>query len=256
MQISTIFDTIAMAFLVLAETALGVVRSAIRLVLAPKSGGPVRERFVPFRQRAWFTALPMSWQFYRRVQESKGRLGGPGGAMHWKGIAMLKDPFELALYPLLLWELRPATIIEIGSYTGASAAWLADLLAGMGVEGHVYSFDIDRAQIVARHERVTFEFADCSDPSTFPAALLQTLPHPWLVIEDAHRNLYDLLCHFDQFLVPGDYLAVEDLLSPRLYSSFRRFALECESRYRVDTHYTDLYGYNATWNLNAYLKRV
>ena len=43
----------------------------------------------------------------------------------YKGIPTFKNPFDWALYPILLWEVRPKTIIEIGSNQGGSAAWLA-----------------------------------------------------------------------------------------------------------------------------------
>src|SRR5258708_5448850 len=52
------------------------------------------------------------------------------GGLHYsyRGISMLKNPFEVALYPLLLWQVKPRTVVEIGSYRGASALWLADTM--------------------------------------------------------------------------------------------------------------------------------
>ncbi len=44
----------------------------------------------------------------------------------WKGILFVKGPTEIALYSMLLYELRPKTIIEIGAFNGGSAIWLAD----------------------------------------------------------------------------------------------------------------------------------
>ena len=61
--------------------------------------------------------------------------------VHWKGIRNLKSPWELALYPMLLWELKPRTILEIGAFEGGSALWLADTAKSLGVPCHVYSFD-------------------------------------------------------------------------------------------------------------------
>ena len=92
--------------------------------------------------------------------------------------------------------------------------------------------------------------------STHHPADLKQLPHPWLVIEDAHQNVYEVLRHFDSLLEPGDYLVVEDLLSLPKYAQTSRFLSEARGRYVVDTHYTDMFGYNATWNLNGYLKRI
>ncbi len=253
-----LLELAASSLLVLIDTALGVLRDAVRIALAPRSFRAIaREiRFVPFEHRAWFTALPLSLQFYTRVQRRKSnfhRAAVP--PLHWKGVACLKDPFDLALYPLLLWELKPLSIIEIGSFAGGSAVWMADLLVAMGVEGRVHSFDVDPGRVVARHERVTFAYADSHDIRTFPAALKE-LPHPWLVVEDAHQNVHGLLRFFDGLLEPGDYVVVEDLFKPSLHDQVRRFVRETPGRYVVDTLYTDMFGYNATWNVNGYLKRV
>ena len=47
-------------------------------------------------------------------------------AYRHRGVPLLKNPFDLALYPLLLERARPRTLIEIGSYSGGSALWFAD----------------------------------------------------------------------------------------------------------------------------------
>ncbi len=44
----------------------------------------------------------------------------------YRNIACSKNPFDLALYSLLISKILPATIIEIGSASGGSAVWLAD----------------------------------------------------------------------------------------------------------------------------------
>ncbi|MGB6324645.1 MAG: CmcI family methyltransferase, partial [Methylocella sp.] len=44
----------------------------------------------------------------------------------YKGIPTSKNPFDLALYTRLLWDVKPRTLIEIGSCMGGSAIWFAD----------------------------------------------------------------------------------------------------------------------------------
>jgi len=253
-----LLEVLATLLFVLVDTVLGVVRDAVRIALAPRSflAKSRAVRFVRFEHRAWFTGFPLSVQFYARTQRRKRNHSESAvPTINWKGVLSMKDPFELALYPLLLWELKPATIIELGSYIGGSAMWLADLLSIMGVDGRVYSFDIDPSRVQVQHDRVTFEYANCEDLSTLPTSRLKDLPHPWLVIEDAHRNVYKILRYFDALLWPGDYVVVEDVLNPRNYWGLRRFARESNGRYLVDTQFTDMFGYNATWNFNGYLRR-
>src|SRR3984893_18585630 len=60
----------------------------------------------------------------------------------YRGIPMLKNPFEVALYPLLFWQVKPRTVIEIGSYLGGSALWLADLMRNCDIDRAGYSICI------------------------------------------------------------------------------------------------------------------
>ncbi len=228
-------------------------------------------RFVPIDERRAESALPA-----RAVQGiARGKF-----YFSWKGIRALKDPLDLALYSNLLWELKPRTIIEFGSYSGGSAVWLADTLRSFGLDGRVYSIDNDPALLDPRaraHPDVSFLHGDCARvASVLPPALLAELPHPWLVIEDAHVNLTGLLGYLhDTGLQPGDYLIVEDTNPeipaatgaaglPDAYEPFGTAKLEELTRflqthrhaYAVDTYYTDFFGYNATWNWNSYLRRM
>ena len=133
----------------------------------------------------------------------------------WKGIILNKGVTEIGIYPILLWELKPQTIIEIGALNGGSAVWLADNLELFGIKGSVYSIDIDLSLLdkKARDDlRVNFIEGDCNNLSTvLPKTILDRLPHPWLVIEDAHVNVLGVVEYFhDNGLTSGDYLIVED----------------------------------------------
>ena len=59
-----------------------------------------------------------------------------------RGVLMQKNPFDVALYQKLIWEIKPRTIVEVGSNAGGSALWLADLIGMFGIDGHVHSLDI------------------------------------------------------------------------------------------------------------------
>ncbi len=238
------------------ESALTSLQRAGRACLRPGAGSRgAGQRFVPFRDRPYGTDFAVTAQFFRRVQGAKTNRSGEPAPLHWRGVPMKKDPFDLALYPLLLWELRPATIIELGAFKGGSALWMADLLDLFEIDGHVYSHDVDTDRITAEHERVTFVRADCTDLGSFDAERLRSLPHPWLVLEDTHVNLYQLLKFFDGFLTTGDYVVVEDTIDIRFHRALQRFAMEIGDRYLVDTRYADMFGYNVTWNVNGFLRR-
>ena len=168
---------------------------------------------------------------------------GAPALMQWRGVPLMKNVFDFAVYPALLAELRPRTVFEIGSGRGASAAWFADTLALNGVDARVHSVDLNRATL--DHPRVRFYQGDCAAPERlFEAALMETEPHPWLVVEDAHHNVAAVLAHMHRFLQAGDYLVVEDSDVKR--EALRQFVGAHPDAYLVDTRFTDYFGRNAT----------
>jgi cephalosporin hydroxylase len=239
-----------------AATALGYYTRFCRILLL-RGNDRRKERFVSLKNRSLLSDLAFSRQVISAVQSSKWNDEKHKiPPINWKGVLNMKDPFELAIYPLLLWELKPATIIELGSFNGGSAAWLADMLEIQGIDGRIYSFDIDIDRIEASHPRVEFRKADTNNLDSLDLDSLASLPHPWLVIEDAHENVYNVLRFFGEQMMVGDYFIVEDTNGRIKYREFKRFVLEQNDSFLVDTRYTDLFGYNVTWNPNAYLKKV
>ncbi len=168
---------------------------------------------------------------------------GAPSLMRWRGIPLMKNVFDFAMYPMLVAELRPQTIFEVGSGLGASAVWFADNLTFCGIAGRVHS--VDRVRVTAEYPGVEYHEGDCSDPEhLFDAELLRTAPHPWLVVEDAHHNVGGVVEHFHEYLSSGDYLVVEDSDVKR--ETLRQFVAAHPGAYLVDTRFTDNFGRNAT----------
>jgi cephalosporin hydroxylase len=163
--------------------------------------------------------------------------------MRWRGTPLLKTVFDFAIYPALISELRPRTVFEIGSGLGGSAVWFADHLMLCGIDGRVHSVDLVKAE--SEHPRVSFYQGDCADAERlFAAELLYGEPHPWLVVEDAHHNVGAVMERMHQFLLPGDYLVIEDSEVKR--DAIRGFLAAHSGCYLVDTRFTDYFGRNAT----------
>jgi len=175
---------------------------------------------------------------------------GTAACLTWKGLPLFKSVFDFAIMPMLLWELRPGTVFEIGSGNGASARWIVDLIRSFGFKAQVYSTDI--AAITESYEGVHFLAGDCRSPSTlFGADFLRSAPRPYLVIEDAHVNVREVCTYIDQFLLGGDYLFIEDSLSKD--DDLKAFLGGRPQSYFVDTRYTDFFGRNATSAINSIL---
>lgn len=186
----------------------------------------------------------------------------------WNGVECYKNPLDLALYGLLLSELRPQTIIEIGSASGGSALWFAGQLRALAIEGSVYSFDIKPPNI-AGSSSVTFSFGDIFrlEESDLPL-ILDSCDRPLLVIEDGphtYEACSAALAFFDRFLRPGDYIVIEDgnvrELGKYWYRNgpnraVRDFLNRRPAAYKADRRLCDFFGRNMTGNTDGYLRRV
>ncbi|MEZ6120701.1 MAG: CmcI family methyltransferase [Pirellulaceae bacterium] len=225
------------------------------------------ERFVPLSQREMKCDLPK--EAIRAISQGKHYIS-------YRGIPMAKDPFDIVLYETLFYELQPKAIIELGAYTGASALWMADILKTFDCPAEIISVDIDLSLVdeqAQAAEHVRFIEGDCHQiEELFPAKMLQELPHPFILIDDAHVNIDGVYGHFHQHaLRSGDYFIVEDTV-PWIPGKFgeaddqtewgdwkwgeiSEFFKNHEADYRVDQYYTDFFGYNTTWNWNGFLRR-
>ena len=211
--------------------------------------------------RQWGSGLPIS--AVESIQKGAARYA-------YRGIRMLKNPFDMALYPLLLWQVKPRTIIEIGSNTGASAIWFADLMATYGIDGRVISIDVTLPEPAPQHRDVTFLKGDALKlGDVLTPELLSSINRPLLVVEDsAHypETSRAVLEFFDPVLEPGEYIVIEDgnITDLAIAHKYRggpgvaiaEFLAGAGDRYEIDARLCDFYGANFTGNTNGYLKRI
>jgi cephalosporin hydroxylase len=186
-------------------------------------------------------------------------------AYTYRGRPLLKNPFDLAIYPLLLERLQPRTLIEIGSHRGGSALWFADQREDL----RVWSVDLE-PPTDAVHPRVTFLRGDSARlGATLTPAMLAAIERPLLVVEDSSHQASDVaaaLDFFDPWLQPGEYIVIEDgileaMRVPELYGggplhAIREFLARAGGRYEIDRSLCDLFGRNVTWNVDGYLRRT
>ena len=190
-------------------------------------------------------------------------------AYTYKGIRCLKDPFDLAIYTKLIWDLRPKSLIEIGSNQGGGALWFADMLTVAGLGCPVVS--IDRVPPTGFTDpRIAFLAGDAARlGDTLTPEMCAALPHPWLVVEDSAHTCDVTLAAIRFFagaMQPGDVLVVEDGVLDDLGMSDRygggpnravaEFLAASPEVFRVLTQYCDMFGVNATYNPNGYLLRL
>lgn len=186
----------------------------------------------------------------------------------YAGHRCVKNPFDLALYMMLLSRERPRTIVEIGSYQGGSAVFFAAQARALDLGAHVYSVDIEK--VVDVHDPdVTFMQGDIHDLGSCEiAAVLAGCPRPLLVVEDGphtYEGCMAALEFFDGSLRSGEFIVIEDgnLHDLRIWDldngpnrAIADFHERHPGRYRTAEEYSNFYGRNVTWNTNGYLQRI
>jgi len=187
----------------------------------------------------------------------------------WRGVPCQKDPFDLALYPLLLWRERPRTIIEIGTKYGGSALWFSDTCRALGLETRIITIDIKKREIPSAANVEFIHGNGRNLANALPQALMRSIERPLLVIEDAdHHSATTLavLTFMDNYLLPGEYIVVEDGIIESLHDDTGRYGggpqqaieqfLKQHAHYEVDRSYCDFFGVNVTWNTNGFIRRL
>ena len=218
----------------------------------------------------------------RKIRSTRGRdfavaippatlQGIQAGALRtrYKGRLFCKNPFDIANYMRVLEALRPRTIIEIGTAEGGSALWFRDQGAALGIDTQIYSFDIDPPTNLKEHSIFIGQVDACQIERSLPASTFESLPHPWLIIEDSahtYECTLSVLLYFNRLVSPGDYIVIEDGVVADLpgadYVKFddgpnRAVAefLNLEPcKYEIDTETCDFFGHNVTYCPNAWLK--
>jgi cephalosporin hydroxylase len=186
--------------------------------------------------------------------------------MLYKNVPIIKCPIDYVLCQMLIWEIKPDLIIEIGTNRGGSALYFADLLDMIG-HGEIHTIDLlDLVQDdqVKKHQRIRFfrngyQLYDLSNTIGF---------HRIMVIEDGSHTYIDVLNALHKFsntVSHGSYFIVEDGIIDKLgwkkkYNggpnrAIKEFITE-NSSYQIDRKICDMFGTNATFNTNGYLKRI
>ena len=206
-------------------------------------------RFVSIKDRlreSIISKFPLDFNYVGKITETKRT------KLTWKDLSLMKDPMCLTTYQQLIQELRPKTIIEFGTYDGGSALWMSDICKTLKIACKVYTFDI--REVILECEGITsitldnFKFKEYVQNNS---DLFNSLEHPILVVEDSHENICEILSEIDNFLNSGDYIVVEDTISPENYKQMIAFLNN--KKYLVDTYYCDFWGKNNSWNFNSYL---
>ena len=184
----------------------------------------------------------------------------------YKGVAAIKCPFDYLLYQMLIFDLQPDLVLEIGTNKGGSTLYLADLLELNG-RGMIHTVDIpsnEEDQLLQQHARIQVLKSGYEQYDTGLLVNAGTI----LVIEDgSHQYRDSMACleKFGPFVTKDSYYIVEDGIVRELGME-KEFNggpgkaiseyLQHHPEFIVDRRYCDFFGKNATFNTNGYLKKI
>lgn len=184
----------------------------------------------------------------------------------YRGLKTLKCPFDYVIYQMIVNEIKPDLIIEIGTHYGGNTVYLADLLELIG-NGVVHTIDImnySDSELLNNHPRIIrfldgFENYDLSLTNNYEKIL---------VIDDGSHTYEDVkktLEKFNKIVTTDSYFIVEDGVLVELgygnnynggpLRAVKEFLKE-SSDYVIDRYWCDFFGDNATFNTDGFLKKI
>lgn len=211
----------------------------------------------------------------------------------YRGVAIQKFPFDYLIYQMIIEEIRPDLIIEIGTMHGGSALYFADLMELVGIEGgEVHSIDLlspperkeyedslenhvphpqerkDFVEFVTSNPRIKFFNNGYKNYSLNNCKGFKRI----LVIDDGshvYEQVLESMEKFKDIVSVGSYFIIEDgnamevcknneLLKAYEGGPLRaiyKFLAENDN-YRVDYRWCDMYGINSTFNTYGYLRKI
>lgn len=205
------------------------------------------DRFVTWRERQRMMA-ELDGELIRGTELGFRHLlysQGAGAVFRWRGLPCFKSVYDLAIYAMLIDELRPGTIVELGSGSGASALLFADLCACTGLQTQIIS--IDKIPAAISDPRISFIHSECARWLEETAKSKSGFRRPVLMIEDFHDDVTGFFANMDAILEADDYLVIEDS-SPKQEQIAKAIA---DRPYLVDTKYTDFFGFNCASAINS-----
>ncbi len=186
--------------------------------------------------------------------------------MFYHGVPMIKSPFDYTIYQMLIWELKPDLIIEIGTNLGGSALYFANILDALynGVVHSIDIIDLVEDEKVKNHPRIKRFFGGYQSYDLSNAYHYKNI----LIIDDGshmYQDVKDALIKFNHLVSMNSYFIVEDGIIDELglgkvydggpNRAIRDFLADNPS-FEIDLKWTNFFGVNATFNTNGFLKKI
>lgn len=183
----------------------------------------------------------------------------------YRGVKAIRSPFDYLLYQMIICQVKPDLIIEIGTNAGGGSLYLSDLqqLNGGGVVHTIDIVDMVSHNLVINNKNIVrflggFQSYDIKNADGFKNIL---------IIDDGshtYEDVRDSLIKFKNLVSINSYFIVEDGILDELgYVGYNGGPLRAideflnnDSNYIIDRSFCDFFGKNATFNVNGFLKKI
>src|SRR5579871_6265305 len=109
---------------------------------------------------------------------------------HYLGHKVLKSPFDWIVMQDVIFETKPEVIIEIGSYEGGMALWMAHFLEAMQSDAQIICVDVADRPNKATHPRIHWVFGDATSPEVVGRVTELCGDRRGMVIEDSDHKYH------------------------------------------------------------------
>lgn len=214
-----------------------------------KSEQSKENRFISYSERLELTSNFTNNRLYEGLPFLLSQ--GTHSLVKWKNIPIFKTTYDFSIYMMIINDIKPDYIIELGSGLGGSAIWFADITKSLGLKTKIISFDILKPDI--KHPNINFVQQDLNNIDELKKSVnWDNLNGKKMLIEDAHVNVLDILNFFNNILQKDDYVIIEDSLDKE--TSIKKFINNNNDKYKIDQFYLDFFGINISCCVNSIFK--
>ncbi len=193
----------------------------------------------------------------------------------WQGVPTLKCPLDLWIYQELLWLVRPQLVIELGTWAGGSATFIADMMDVYGADPSCRVVTVDilddeqfrphvaeypslapfPVRIRPPHKRVKYITGNSVDPAVVRRVRASARGRqPVVVIADSDHSAehaYQELVLYHSLVGPGSWFVMEDTDGEGPRQAVEQFLAE-QPEFFADTQCEK---FHMTFNPGGYLRR-
>ena len=185
----------------------------------------------------------------------------------YRGVTCRKFPTDYLAIQMLIWEIKPDLIIEVGTNQGGSALLFSDLLSKSGKNFKINTIDIEdsvSSELVIQDSNIIRYLNGYSNYK-----ITETANYENIMVIDVGSHQYsdviDVMEKFKDIVSIGSYFVIED--GGLNYVGWKKNYAGGPSRaidefltrnknFEIDLKYSDLFGPNSTNNPKGYLRRM